>query len=137
MSRERTEALIRRYFDAFNASDDNAMLALLSEDVVHDVNQGEREIGRDRFRWFLGMMARHYREEISDLVVMASEDGTRAAAEFTVRGTYQATAPGLPEADGQRYSIPSGIFFAVEDGRIARVTTYYNLRQWVEAVEAG
>ena len=69
-----------------------------------------------------------------DIVVFASEDGTRAAAEFTVRGRYRETAAGLPEASNQAYSIPAGQFFSLEDGKITRVTTYYNLKAWIAAV---
>lgn len=137
MSSTQARDIVRRYIDAFNLSDHDAMLACLHEDVAHDVNQGGREIGKEKFRWFLGMMARHYREELADVVVMTSEDGGRAAAEFTVRGTYLATAEGLPEANGQSYSLPAGIFFEIDDGLITRVTTYYNLRDWIDAVSKG
>ena len=113
------------------------MLACLDEDVAHDVNQGGREIGKDKFRWFLGMMDRHYKEELSDVLVMADAGGVRAAAEFTVRGTYLATAEGLPEAKGQTYSLPAGIFFDIDDGLITRVTTYYNLADWTAQVSKG
>lgn len=136
MSEAETVALIRRYIDAFNAGDREAMLACLADDVAHDVNQGGREIGKDKFRWFLGMMDRHYRERLEDVVVMAGQGGGRAAAEFTVHGTYLATAEGLPAANGQRYSLPAGIFFDVDDGKISRVTTYYNLADWMAQVEA-
>lgn len=134
MARAETEALIRRYLDAFNASDWDGMLALLDEDVAHDLNEGEREIGRAKFRDFLAGMARHYRETLGDIVVFSTEDGTRAAAEFTVKGEYLSTAEGLPDADGQRYRIAAGQFFDVYDGRISRVTTYYNLAGWIAAI---
>lgn len=137
MSEAQTRTLIRTYIDAFNAGDQEEMLSLLSEDVAHDINQGGREIGVDKFRWFLGMMARHYREELSDVAIMVAEGGGRAAAEFTVRGTYLATAEGLPEANGQTYSLPAGIFFDIDDGRISRVTTYYNLQDWIAQVSRG
>lgn len=137
MSEAETVALIRRYIDAFNAGDREAMLACLSDDVAHDINQGGREIGKDKFRWFLGMMDRHYRERLEDVVVMAGQGGGRAAAEFTVRGTYLSTAEGLPEASGQSYSLPAGIFFDVDGGRISRVTTYYNLADWTAQVAKG
>lgn len=137
MSEADTLALIRRYIDAFNAGDRDAMLACLSDDVAHDINQGGREIGKDKFRWFLGMMDRHYRECLEDVAVMVGEGGGRAAAEFTVRGTYLATAEGLPEANGQTYSLPAGIFFEVDDGLISRVTTYYNLADWTAQVGKG
>ena len=137
MSEAVTRALVGRYIEAFNAGDSEGMLACLSDDVAHDINQGGREIGKDRFRWFLGMMDRHYKEQLADVAIMVSEGGGRAAAEFTVRGTYLSTADGLPDANGQRYSLPAGIFFDIDDGLISRVTTYYNLADWVAQVEKG
>jgi steroid delta-isomerase-like uncharacterized protein len=128
--------LIRAYYEAFNRRDYEGMLALLTEDVTHDVNQGGREKGREAFGIFLGHMDRCYRERIRDLVVMVSEDGGRAAAEFVVDGTYLATDEGLPEAKGQTYSLPAGAFFEVEGGRIARVTNYYNMKDWLRQVGA-
>lgn len=127
-----TERLIRAYFDAFNAYDDEARLNLLSEDVRHDINEGGTEVGRDAFARFVAHMAERYREQIVDLVVMVS--GDRGAAEFTVDGEYIGTDEGLPEATGQRYSIPAAAFFTVANGQIARVTSYYNLQGWIAAV---
>jgi steroid delta-isomerase-like uncharacterized protein len=137
MSRSQTEALIQTYLDAFNKGDSEAMLALMDEDVAHDINQGGREIGVEEFRWFNATMARHYREELTDIVIMSSADGARAAAEFTVHGQYLSTAEGLPAANGQRYSLPAGIFFEIDGGKISRVTTHYNLRDWIAQVENG
>jgi len=137
MTQAETQALITRYLDAFNTGDVDTMLACLDDDVAHDVNEGGREIGRDPFRSFIATMARHYDEQLGDIVVFASEDGTRAAAEFTVRGRYRETAPGLPEASNQAYSIPAGQFFSVLDGKITRVTTYYNLKAWIAAVSTA
>ncbi|MEQ8482256.1 MAG: ketosteroid isomerase-related protein [Hoeflea sp.] len=137
MSRDETVALIRRYLDAFNAKDSDGMLACLTEDVAHDINQGEREIGKEKFRWFNARMSRHYDEELGDIAIMVNESGNRAAAEFTVRGAYLATDEGLPEANGQRYSLPAGIFFEVDDALISRVTMCYNLTDWIAQVEAG
>ncbi|MDO9709822.1 ketosteroid isomerase-related protein [Paracraurococcus lichenis] len=129
-----TERLIRAYYEAFNAGDREAMLALLAEDVAHDVNQGPREVGKEAFRAFLGKMDHAYRERLRDVVVMVDATGTRAAAEFVVEGEYLATDPGLPEARGQRYSLPAGAFLEVAEGRIRRVTTYYNLQDWIRQV---
>ncbi len=132
--REQTLTLIERYYAAFNAADMDSFLALLSDDVVHDINQGESETGKAAFAAFMQHMNRCYRERLEDIVVMATDDGTRAAAEFVVNGEYLATDEGLPEARGQRYRLPAGAFFEVRDGRVARVTNYYNLPNWVEQV---
>lgn len=133
-ARQTTAALIRRYFDAFNAGDGDGMIACLTADVIHDVNQGERRHGLDRFRAFNARMSHHYKERLEDVVVMVSRDGARAAAEFNVHGVYLNTDEGLPAAKGQTYVLPAGTFFAIRDGKIARVTTYYNLTDWITQV---
>lgn len=124
------------YYKAFNAGDWEGMLSYLADDVSHDINQGGREVGRDAFRTFLARMNRSYREELRDIVVMASPDGARAAAEYVVHGTYLATDEGLPPANGQRYVLPGGAFFDLRGGKIARVTNYYNLQDWLRQVGA-
>lgn len=129
-----TAALIHAYYAAFNRGDREGMLALLTDDVAHDLNQGARETGREAFRAFMARMDRCYAEELRDIVVMAADDGRRAAAEYVVHGTYLASDEGLPEARGQRYVLPGGAFFEVRDGRIARVTNYYNLGDWIAQV---
>ena len=126
--------LVARYYAAFNAGDRTGMLALLAEDVAHDINQGGREVGKPAFAAFLAHMDRCYRERLVDIVVMPAPDGTRAAAEFIVEGQYLATDAGLPPATGQRYRLPAGTFFDIHGGLIARVTTHYNLRDWIAQV---
>lgn len=133
-ARQATAALIRHYYDAFNSANAEAMLDCLTDDIVHDVNQGERRQGKDKFRAFLARMGHHYEEKLDDITVLVSKDGTRAAAEFNVSGKYLQTEPGLPDAAGQTYKLPAGAFFAVRDGKIARVTTYYNLTDWIAQV---
>ncbi len=131
---EDVRTLIDRYYAAFNAGDVDGMLACVSDDVVHDVNQGERRDGKERFHAFCARMSHHYKEQLEDIVLMVSEDGSRAAAEFNVIGQYLETEPGLPPAAGQKYAVPAGTFFAVKDGRINRVSTYYNLTDWIMQV---
>jgi steroid delta-isomerase-like uncharacterized protein len=129
-----SRALIERYYEAFNRGDWEGMLDCLADDVAHDINQGHRESGRDTFRRFLQRMNRSYREQLRDIVVMTSEDGARAASEYVVHGEYLANDEGLPPARGQRYVLPGGAFFDIRDGRIARVSNYYNLQDWIAQV---
>jgi steroid delta-isomerase-like uncharacterized protein len=129
-----TAELIRRYFDAFNRHDAEALFAMLSDDVRHDINEGHTEIGKESFRAFKVHMDQCYREQITELVVLA--DGSRGAAEFTCSGEYLQTDGNLPEAHGQTYSISAAAFFEIRDGLISRVTSYYNLSNWIEAVSA-
>ena len=126
---------VQAYFDAFNAGDTDAMLACLSDDVAHHVNEGNIRHGKPAFAEFGAHMDRCYAEQLTDMVIFDAEGGTRAAAEFTVNGTYKATDAGLPEARGQTYRIPAGSFFTLKDGKITRVTTRYNLTDWIAQVK--
>lgn len=134
MSRGDTLALLARYYEAFNAGNGEGMLACLTDDVAHDINQGDRQSGKDAFRTFLAHMDRCYKERLTDIVLMADEDGRRGAAEFIVHGEYLATDEGLPEAAEQTYELPAGAFFEVRDGLISRVSVYYNLADWIRQV---
>ena len=128
--------LVTSYYAAFNRGEWDAMCDHLTEDVAHDLNQGGRELGRATFRAFLDRMNRSYREQLRDIVVMAGPAG-HAGAEYIVEGTYLATDAGLPPATGQRYTLPGGAFFTIRDGKIARVTNYYNLQDWLKQVGAA
>lgn len=127
--------LIQDYYQAFNGGDMAKFLSLLTDDVVHDINQGDREVGKDAFGIFMQKMNHHYKEQLVDMVVMANQDGTRGAAEFVVLGEYLNTDEGLPEANGQTYRLPAGAFFEIRDGKVARITNYYNLGNWIEQVD--
>lgn len=129
-----TITLIEKYYAAFNAGDMDTFLGLLTDDVVHDINQGARETGKAAFRAFMQRMNGAYQERLTDIVVMASADGARAAAEFVVLGEYLRGEPGLPPAHGQKYRLPAGAFFEVRGGKVARVTNYYNLQDWIAQV---
>jgi len=128
------ERLIRDYYAAFNAGDEAAFMALLTEDVAHDINQGEREIGKAAFGEFWARMSRCYKETIADIVVLTEPGGERAAAEFVVHGEYLAADEGLPPAHGQKYVLPAGAFFTIRDGKVARISNYYNLPDWLAQV---
>lgn len=129
-----TTALIQRYFNAFNSGNMQAMLDCLSENVAHHVNEGTIRHGREKFAEFCAHMSDCYQENLTDMVIMVSDNGARAAAEYTVNGTYLKTDAGLPDAQGQGYRLPAGSFFSIANGKIIRVVTYYNLADWVRQV---
>ena len=131
-----TELLVRGYYDAFNAGDAAGMLDRVTDGVEHRVNEGETRLGRAKFAEFCSHMGVSYREQLKDMVIFANDEGTRGAAEFVVHGEYLMTDPGLPEARGQTYILPAGAFFDLKDGKISRVTTFYNLRDWIAQVSA-
>lgn len=128
--------LVKHYYESFNARNWDGMLACLDENVRHDANQGGSHYGLEYFRNFVKHMEDCYAEELKDLTYMANENGERIAVEFTVHGTYLKTDGDLPPAKGQKYILPAGAFLEVKNGKISRVTTYYNLEDWLKQIAA-
>ena len=131
------EATIAAYYAAFNAGNTAGLIDTLHDEFVHHVNEGATRMGKAAFAEFCAHMSETYREELKDMVIMANAEGTRGAAEFVVHGQYLKTDPGLPEARGQRYVLPAGGFFTLKDGKITRVSTYYNMNDWIRQVSHG
>ncbi len=131
---QKTINLIEQYYTAFNSADMDTFLNLLTDDVIHDINQGKREIGKEAFTQFMACMNFNYKEQLVDMVIMSTPDGTRAAAEFVVLGKYIQSDEDLPAAKGQEYRLPAGAFFEIRDNKVARITNYYNLQDWIAQV---
>lgn len=129
-----TKDLIKQYYDAFNRQDMETFLNCLSEDVIHDINQGTQQKGKNAFSTFMEHMNRCYKEKVTDLIIMVNENGDHAAAEFMIEGTYLVTDKGLPEAKQQHYRVAVGAFFKIQQKKITRVTNYYNLQDWINQV---
>ena len=51
---------------------------LRSGDVVHDINQGERQVGKPQFTAFLKHMEECYSERLENIVIMESADNRRS-----------------------------------------------------------
>lgn len=128
------QEIIKNYYEAFNQGQFSKMLSYLSEDVVHEVNEGDAQVGIELFRQFMVVMDAHYSEQVKELVVFSSNDPNRFAAEFYIDGVYKKTQAGLPEAKNQKYYIKVGAFFELKNGKISRVTNHYNLVNWIKAV---
>ncbi len=131
-----THPTLTAYYAAFNAGDAAGMLTCVTDDVEHRVNEGGIRRGRAKFAEFCAHMGVSYREHLHDIQLFTNPEGTRAAAEFVVHGQYLTTDPGLPDARGQRYILPGGAFFDLKDGQISRITTFYNLNDWIAQVSA-
>ena len=139
-SNDRAIEVVLGYYNAFNRGDWAGMLALLDEAVVHDLNQGPREVGKPAFAAFLQRMETRCREQLRDIVVMAAPDGHRAAAEFVVHGESiaddagRSTGSGQARARGQKYVLPGGAFFDIRKGHIQRVSNYCNQQEGIARV---
>jgi len=126
--------LIQAYVDAFNQDDLEGQLVVLSDDIVHDINESETQVGIDAYRTFKHHMDAHYRERLVDVVVF--ENGSRGAVEFIVEGTYIQKDGDLPDANNQTYRIRAAFFADTNGEKITRITSYYNLKKWCEVIES-
>jgi len=126
--------LITAYYDAFNRGDHIGAVSerARAEAISRILYPADESPQGQELR--LRRMDRCYRERLEGIRVIASADGSHAAAEYVVHGEYLADDEGLPPARGQRYVLPGGAFFDVRDGKIARVTNYYNLDDWIAQV---
>ena len=126
---------VKKYFDAFNSGNSKEMLTYLHPEVEHDINQGKTEIGLEIFTKFMAHMDECYKEQLKDMAYFVSENGEKISTEYDVHGTYLKTDGSLPIAKNQKYVIRAGSFFEFKNGKIKRVTTYYNLPKWIEMVK--
>ncbi len=129
-----TLEIAKQYYDAFNKQNWQGMIALVDPDITHEPNQGEVRKGIELFREFLQMMDESYEETLTDMVFLTEPSETRVALEFTVNGIYKKGEEGFPVANGQKYVLSAAAFLEIKNQKITRVTTYYNLPQWIKLV---
>lgn len=126
--------IAKEYYKSFNQQDWKGMLALVHTNVRHEPNQGEARSGIVKFTEFLQHMEEAYEEKLTDMVFFTEPSGSRVAVEFTVNGIYKKGDEGFPPAHGQKYVLPAAAFLEVKEGKISRITTYYNLPLWTKLV---
>lgn len=129
-----SKSIIQNYYKHFNSKNYAEMLNTLSENIIHEVNQGKERHGKKLFADFLQHMDTCYDENLTEIFIYQTQDPSRIAAEFIVNGTYKRTDSGLPEARNQKYSLPAAAFFTIKNEKIEKIVTYYNLPKWVELV---
>jgi steroid delta-isomerase-like uncharacterized protein len=125
---------VKKYYNCFNNKDYQGMLDLLDPNIRHEPNQGEPRIGKALFSEFLQLMEDCYDEHLTDMAFYIGENGRSIACEFTVNGRYLKADEGLPPAHGQAYELPAASFLEVNNGKISRVATFYNLPFWIKLV---
>lgn len=114
------EALVRKYYELFNAHRWDEMAALYAPTALFK----DPSLGPDIVPQTREQIARKYRElagtfpDIKDTIVATYPSGDRhVIVEFVSSGT----AP-----DGSRFELPIATIFTVENGLITRDFTYYD-----------
>jgi len=123
-----TLRVARDCIDALNEGDQERLKGDLAPDAVwHSAATGETIEGGDNVaRNLFG-----YRGTFPDLheeITNAFASGDQAVAETVVTGTYEGkNVPTIP-GSGRRVTLPLCYLFRVQDGKVARITTYMDYR---------
>lgn len=123
----RTIKLIETYYSALNSKDMKVLFAIMDPNVTHDINQGPSEQGIDKFKQFMENANRSFDEKLSNIIILVSDDGKYASARWIDHGIYFKTYPDMGiAASNQIFTVPGGHFFEIRNGKLSRVTTFYN-----------
>lgn len=117
MSTEENKALVRRYQDALNANQVDALDGILAPNLIsHNLLPGVPAGLQGAKLVHQGLQAAFpdQHTQIEDLLA----DGDKVVMRFTVSGTHKGPLMGMP-ATGKRYQAPGMSIFRIADGRIA------------------
>jgi steroid delta-isomerase-like uncharacterized protein len=121
------------FVDAWNHHDAAALDTLVSAEAVHeDLALGFRGEGPEAFKGFMHETFR----QIPDFDWRPGPvlvDGTGAAAEWTLAGTYSGDTP-TGAVRGRPFSVRGVSFVLTQGGRITRFSDYYNLAEFYRQV---
>lgn len=134
MSNDLANKLVQNYYDAIAAKDLSLFLELLTDDVVHEINQGLVEKGKALFKTFMEKQFSCGDQHIQNLIVFSSPDGKYATSRFTCSGKYTKSESGYPLATGQFWEIPVVSYFEIRENQFSHVAVYYNLADWINQV---
>lgn len=126
--------LIKTYFESYNARQANTYFGTISSNVVNETNQGNAIVGLETFKVFMHAFMTSFDSRMSQIVLLVSDDGRYASASWVNTGTYVKSDPAITAipAKNQKYTVHGANFFEVSDGKIARITTYYNAEEFAK-----
>jgi steroid delta-isomerase-like uncharacterized protein len=121
------------FFDAFGRRDADALMEMVSPDIVEDLPGVGVISGLEQERAFLtGLFASF--PDLATEVTRITIDGRVAAIEWRRTGTFSgAPWQGLP-ATGRAFESVDAAFVEIDDGRVSKVTVYYESAQLAHAL---
>jgi steroid delta-isomerase-like uncharacterized protein len=118
--------LLTALMQAWNRHDTGAIDSLMAPGTLHeDLALGMRAEGLDSIKGFMRQTYKtipDFEWKPTDVLV----DGSKAASEWTLAGTYTGDTPSGP-VKGRRFSIRGASVVKTEHGRITRFSDYYTL----------
>jgi steroid delta-isomerase-like uncharacterized protein len=134
MTRENSQKLIENFYANFNALELDKMVAVLSEDVKHEMNKGGLEKGKAAFSEMMKKSTKHYNEKVGNVIYMVSDDGKHVATKFEFTGKYISTDDSQIPAKNQPYQGTAINYFEIENGKITYTASWYDENEWKKQI---
>ena len=107
--------LVRRFFDAVNASDPDALDTIVADDYVLN----GRAVGRDALKHFMTFLRGAFPDDRTEILDLIAE-GDRVVARLEAHGTHAGPHPVTGQPATNMLKTTRGIYiFRVADGRLA------------------
>lgn len=117
--------LAQSYFDAWNARDAGAILALLGPDGTYEDPGTPGPIGGAAMRSYVEGLWTAFPDLQFEIRSHSMTGPDSAAAQWTMRGTQRGPMNGLPPT-GASVMLNGADFFTFRNGHIARITGYFD-----------
>lgn len=125
-SREISKKIIENFYNYFNNSDLEKLFALISENVTHEINHNGVKMGKEEVIQCLEYSKEHYKEQVSNLVYMISDDARYVSVRFVVNGEYLKTDESKIPATGQTYVLDVFNYFEIRNNQIVDAKYFYD-----------
>ena len=121
---------VRATYEALNRKDLIAMLDLVSDDIeLLDIPSGMTHHGKEAYASYFDNWIKGFPDGTGEITHLIGDED-EAVAEVIATGTHQGSfnLPGQTvEATGRRLDLPFCQIFEIEDGKITKIHSYYDL----------
>lgn len=131
-TKENLQSIIENFYRYFNNEDLPSLLALIADDVTREINHDGVEKGKQNAAEYFTHSFEHYKEQVSDVLYMTSDDGRFVTAKFVVNGQYLKTdESGIP-ATGQKYKLDVFNYFEIRHNQIVDAKCFFDEAKLME-----
>ena len=116
---------VRRYLDGWIVPDANAIIASLTDDGSYEDPGTGGPIAGDDIRTYVAGLWSAFPDLTFEIESFAETGSDTAAAQWVMLGTNTGSMAGLPPT-GRSVRLAGADFFVLRDGRVARVSGYFD-----------